>query len=381
MVSKNKRKDSKLIPIQRPSIGIDELEEVKKVFESGWLGLGSVVFEFEKKIEEFLGAGHVIAVNTGTSALHIALDGAGIGEGDEVIVPSLTFCASVEAITAVGATPVFCEVKPENLNMDIDDAIRRIRPKTRAIMPVHYCGNPCDMDTLLSIGKEHNILIIEDAAHAFGSTYKGKRIGSFGDITCFSFDPIKNITCGEGGAVVVHDEELAETIRKKRNLGIDREAWSRQKKKRSWYYEVTTQGYRYHMSNINAAIGLVQLKKLGRFIERKRQIVKRYNEAFASIEGISILSWDLEETAPFSYIIRVTNGKRDELIDYLASKGIGSGVHYIPNHLQPLFKAYSTLLPVTESLLREIITLPLFFDMTEKDVEYIINHVKTFFTT
>lgn len=381
MVSKNKRKDSKLIPIQRPSIGIDELEEVKKVFESGWLGLGSVVFEFEKKIEEFLGAGHVIAVNTGTSALHIALDGAGIGEGDEVIVPSLTFCASVEAITAVGATPVFCEVKPENLNMDIDDAIRRIRPKTRAIMPVHYCGNPCDMDTLLSIGKEHNILIIEDAAHAFGSSYKGKRIGSFGDITCFSFDPIKNITCGEGGAVVVHDEELAETIRKKRNLGIDREAWSRYKEKRSWYYEVTTQGYRYHMSNINAAIGLLQLKKLGRFIERKRQIVKRYNEAFASIEGIGILSWNLEETAPFSYIMRVTNGKRDELIDYLASKGIGSGVHYIPNHLQPLFKAYSTLLPVTESLLREIITLPLFFDMTEKDVEYIINHVKTFFTT
>jgi len=370
-----------LIPIQRPSIGIDELEEVKKVFESGWLGLGSVVFEFEKKIEEFLGAGHVIAVNTGTSALHIALDGAGIGEGDEVIVPSLTFCASVEAITAVGATPVFCEVKPENLNMDIDDAIRRIRPKTRAIMPVHYCGNPCDMDTLLSIGKEHNILIIEDAAHAFGSSYKGKRIGSFGDITCFSFDPIKNITCGEGGAVVVHDEELAETIRKKRNLGIDREAWSRYKEKRSWYYEVTTQGYRYHMSNINAAIGLLQLKKLGRFIERKRQIVKRYNEAFASIEGIGILSWNLEETAPFSYIMRVTNGKRDELIDYLASKGIGSGVHYIPNHLQPLFKAYSTLLPVTESLLREIITLPLFFDMTEKDVEYIINHVKTFFTT
>jgi len=381
VVLKNKRKDSKLIPIQRPSIGFEELEEVKKVFESGWLGLGSVVFEFEKRIEEFLGTAHVIAVNTGTSALHIAFDGAGIRKGDEVIVPSLTFCASVEAIIAAGATPVFCEVKPDSLNMDIDDIIRHIGPKTKAIMPVHYCGSPCDMDSLLSIGKEHNILIIEDAAHAFGSSYKGRRIGSFGDITCFSFDPIKNITCGEGGAVVVHDEELAEIIKRKRNLGIDREAWSRYKKKRSWYYEITTQGYRYHMSNINAAIGLVQLKKIDQFIKRKREIVKRYNEAFAIIEGISILSWDLEETAPFSYIIRVTNGKRDELIDYLASKGIGSGVHYIPNHLQPLFKPYSTSLPVTERLWQEIITLPLFFDMSEKDIEDVINAIKTFFTS
>ncbi|HNQ63729.1 MAG TPA: DegT/DnrJ/EryC1/StrS family aminotransferase, partial [Syntrophorhabdaceae bacterium] len=189
---------TKQIQVSRPSIGVDELEEVRKVFETGWLGLGSTVFEFETRIRDFLGAKHVIAVNSGTTALHIALDAHGIGEGDEVIVPSLTFCASIQVVTALKAIPVFCEIEPDTLNIDIEDARKRITHKTKAIMPVHYCGNSCDMDELLKIGKENNIFIIEDAAHAFGSSYKGRKIGSFGDATCFSFDPIKNITCGEG---------------------------------------------------------------------------------------------------------------------------------------------------------------------------------------
>ena len=369
-----------MIPVSRPSIGNEELEEVKKVFATGWLGLGSTVFEFENKIKEYLPAKNVIAVNTGTSALHIALDACGVKEGDEVIVPSLTFCASVEAITAVGAIPVFCEIVPDTLNIDIDDVKRRITSRTKAIMPVHYCGNACDMDSLLNLGDKHKILIIEDAAHAFGSSYKEKRIGSFGDITCFSFDPIKNITCGEGGAVVVHDDNIADLIRKKRNLGIDRNAWQRyQNKKAAWYYEVTTHGYRYHMSNINAAIGLVQLLKLPKFIKRKIDIVKRYNDSFTHINGISVLKWNLKEMAPFSYMIRVTNGKRDELIEYLALYGIGSGVHYIPNHLQPLFKSYCRPLPVTEKIGQEIITLPLYYDMDDKDVGLVIEKVLSFF--
>jgi len=368
-----------MIPVSRPSTDIEEFQEIKKVLKTAWLGLGSVVFEFEKKLEDYIGKGHVIAVNTGTSALHIALDSAGIGAGHEVIVPSLTFCATIEAITATGATPVFCEIEPDTLNIDIDDAEKRITNKTKAIMPVHYCGNPCDMDRLIKIGRKRDILVIEDAAHAFGSNYKGRKIGSFGDITCFSFDPIKNITCGEGGAVVVHDENLADIIRKKRNLGIDREAWSRYKGKKSWYYEVSVQGYRYHMSNINAAIGLVQLKKVDRFIKRKREIVRRYNEAFSDIKAISLLRWNLNEVAPFSYMMRITNGKRDDLIEYLNEHGIGSGVHYIPNHLQPLFKPYSTALPVTEKIWQEIITLPLFYDMTDDDVEKVIRKVGIFF--
>ncbi|MCX7966651.1 MAG: DegT/DnrJ/EryC1/StrS family aminotransferase [Syntrophorhabdaceae bacterium] len=369
-----------MIPVSKPSIGKEELEEIEKVFSTGWLGLGSTVFEFEKKIAEYLGVKNVIAVNTGTTALHLALDACGIGEEDEVIVPSLTFCASVQVITAVRAKPVFCEINPDTLNIDVDDVMKKITSKTKAIMPVHYCGQACDIINLLNIGKTKNIVIIEDAAHAFGSSCMGKKIGSFGDITCFSFDPIKNITCGEGGAVVVHDDNLAEIIRKKRNLGIDRDAWNRYQEKRPWFYEVSMQGYRYHMSNINAAIGLVQLKKLEQFLKRKREIVKRYNDAFSGIKDISLLKCNLDETAPFSYMMRITNGKRDDLIDFLAKNGIGSGVHYIPNHLQPLFKPYYKELPITEMVWQQIITLPLYYEMTDEDVNKVIEKVMAFFS-
>jgi dTDP-4-amino-4,6-dideoxygalactose transaminase len=368
-----------MLPVSRPAIGIEELEEIRKVFETGWLGLGSTVFEFENVIKEYLGAKNVIAVSAGTTALHIALDAFGITEGDEVIVPSLTFCASVQVITALKAVPVFCEIEPDTLNMDIEDVRKKITPRTKAIMPVHYCGNACDMDDLLDIGRRNNILIIEDAAHAFGSSYKGRKIGSFGDVTCFSFDPIKNITCGEGGAVVLKDDAIAEEIRRKRILGIDKDTWHRYKNERSWFYEVTTQGYRYHMSNINAAIGLAQLRKFNTFIEKKKNIVKRYNEELVNVDGISILKWNLVETAPFTYIIRVLNGRRDEMMDFLGSKGVGTGVHYIANHIQPFFSSYAQSMPLTEKIWKEILTLPLYCDMTEDDVNLVVGSVNAFF--
>ena len=368
-----------MLPVSRPSLDDEEIAAVKKVFDTGWLGLGSSVFEFENAIKDYLGGRNVIAVNTGTTALHIALDALGVSEGDEVIVPSLTFCASVQAITALKARPVFCEVNVNTLNLDLEDARRRITPKTKAIMPVHYCGNACDMDALLEISGECHIPIIEDAAHAFGSSYKGRKLGSFGDITCFSFDPIKNITCGEGGAVVLSDDDMAEEIRRKRILGIDKDTWHRYRNERSWFYEVTTQGYRYHMSNINAAIGLVQLRKLDRFIQKKKQVVQFYNEHFKNIEGLRILQWDLQECAPFTYIIRVLEGKRDAMIDFLQERGVGTGVHYIANHIQPFFSQYATSLPITEKLWKEILTLPLYYDMTEADVNLVVQAVATFF--
>lgn len=367
-----------MLSVSRPSIGDEELEEIKKIFNTGWLGLGSTVYELENKIKEYLGAKNVIAVNSGTNAMHIALDAFGIGEGDEVIVPSLTYCACIQMITALKAHPVFCEVDPKTLNIDIGDVRQRITKKTKAILPVHYCGNACDMDALLAIGEKHNILVIEDAAHAFGSSYKGKKIGGFGDVTCFSFDPIKNITCGEGGAVVLSDDNIAEEIRRKRILGIDKDTWKRYKNERSWFYEVTTQGYRHHMSNINAAIGLVQLKKLNMFIERKRNIVKLYNEQFNSLAGIKLLEWNLKDTAPFTYILRVLDGKRNELMDFLNEKGIGTGIHYIANHIQPYFKKYAGPLPITEEVGNEILTLPLYYDMTDSDVDLVIQSVTEF---
>lgn len=368
-----------MIPVSRPAIGKEELLAIEKVFQTGWLGLGSVVFDFENKIKEYLPARNVIAVNTGTTALHLALDAYGIGVGDEVIVPSMTFTASVQAITQTGAVPVFCEIKETDLNIDIDDIIRKITKRTKAIMPVHYCGKACDMGALIAIGEKHRIKIIEDAAHAFGSSYQGEKIGSFGDATCFSFDPIKNITCGEGGAIVLSCDEVAEKIRRKRILGIDKDTWHRYHNERSWFYEVVEQGYRCHMSNINAAIGLEQLKKLDLFIKRKREITIAYDEAFSSLEGLTILKDDYRETAQFCYIIRVSDGQRDALMEFLKQKGIGSGVHYVPNHLQPFFKPFTTSLPVTEQVAEEILTLPLYYELTDEQVTTIIGAVKEFF--
>ena len=368
-----------MLPVSRPSIGQEELKEVEKVFSTGWLGLGSTVFEFENQLKDYLGAKHALTVNTGTTALHIALDAFGIKDGDEVIVPSLTFCASIQVITALGARPVFCEINPDNLNIDVTDVKKRITNKTKAIMPVHYCGQACDMDALMEIGKNHNIVIIEDAAHAFGSSYKGKKIGSFGDATCFSFDPIKNLTCGEGGAVALSDDKVAEIIRTKRILGIDKDTWHRYRNERAWFYEVTTQGYRYHMSNINAAIGIAQFEKIESFIHRKKEIVQKYNYAFMNINGIKILLWNLKETAPFTYIVRVLDGEREDLIAFLKEKGVGTGVHYIPNHLQAFFKPFSASLPVTEQLGEEILTIPLYYDMTDEQVSTVIEAVSNFF--
>ena len=367
-----------MIPVSRPSLGQEELDALEPVFESGWLGLGSVTYAFEEALKDYLEAKNVIAVNTGTSALHLAMDGFGIGIGDEVIVPSLTFAASIQAIIAVGAIPVFCEVYEDNLLVDVDDIKQRITPKTRAIMPVHYCGNPCDMDALLHLAETYQLTIVEDAAHAFGSTYKGCKIGSFGQVTCFSFDPIKVVTCGEGGAVVLSDDDIAEEIRRKRILGIDKDTWHRYRDERSWFYEVTTRGYRYHMSNINAAIGLVQLKKVDRFVARRREICRRYDTAFTELQSVYPLRINYDEVAPFTYIVRVP-GHRDEFMDFLEERGVGTGVHYVANHIHPFFQGYvRDELPRTTRLWQEIVTLPLYYAMTDEDVETVIEAVMAF---
>jgi len=367
-----------MIPVSRPSIGTEELDAVKKVFESGWLGMGVQVFEFENALKAFLGAEKVIAVNTGTSALHIALDALKLGSTDEVIVPSFTFAATIQAIIACGAKPVFCEIDNKTLNIDIKDIQNKINKKTKVIIPVHYGGQPCDMDEILEIAHSCGAVVVEDAAHAFGSTYKGKKIGSFGDITCFSFDPIKNITCGEGGAVVLKNADLAAEIIKKRILGIDKDTWHRYKNERSWFYEVTGNGFRYHMSNINAAIGLVQIKKIDTFTQKRRYVCSKYDSAFKDIKGIELLKRDYNNIVPFNYVVKVNNG-RDKLMDYLKKNGIDSGIHYIPNHIQPAFKKFSVDLPVTDDIFKKILSLPLYPDITDDDIAIVIKTFKGYF--
>ena len=354
---------------------------MRGVFDSRWLGMGSTTKAFEAAIKDYIGAKHVVAVNTGTSALHIALDALGLKPGDEVVVPSLTFVASIQAILAVGARPVFCDIRANTLNMDPADVHRRITQRTRVLMPVHYGGLACEMEEIVAIAREHGVRIVEDAAHAFGSTYCGRKIGTIGDVTCFSFDPIKNITCGEGGAVVTDDDSVAARLIPKRILGIDNDTWSRYRNERNWFYEVITPGYRYHLSNINAAIGLEQLKRAEAFRARKRAIVARYDAELAGLEGLALLKRNLDETFPFFYIVRVLAGRRDALMRSLKERGVGTGVHYIPNHVQPLFAEFRAELPVTERVSEEILTLPLYYEMTDADVATVLTAVRDFFSS
>ena len=366
-----------LIPVSRPSLGEAELTSVKTVFDTGWLGLGAQVFEFEQALQKFLGAKHVVCTNTGTTALHLALDALGISKGYEVIVPSFTYVATIQAITATGATPVFCDIHADDLNIDTKEIKRKITRRTKAILPVHYRGFPCDMDEIGELAKEKNLFVIEDAAHAFGSSYKGKKIGSFGDITCFSFDPIKNITCGEGGAVVFQDDSLLEKIQQKRILGIDKDTWSRYRNERSWFYDVVTQGYRYHMSNISAAVGLIQLKKFDIMNRRKIEVAKRYDAAFRGITGITLLRDDgYKDIGLFVYILKI-NKERNELMDHLSRNGVASGIHYIPSHIFTFYKKEGVHLLITEQIYDEILTLPLFPDITDAQVEHVIESVKS----
>lgn len=368
----------KIIPVQRPYLDKKELAAVSKVFKSRWLGMGALTKEFEEKLKNYLGVKHVVAVNTGTSALHIALASLRLEPGDEVIVPSLTFIASVQAILMVGAKPVYCEVSEDTLNIDIKDLQAKITKKTKVIMPVHYGGTVCDMDSLMKIALKHKLTIVEDASHAFGSTYHGKKVGSFGHLTCFSFDPIKNITCGEGGAVATNNEKLAELIRTKRILGINNDTWSRYKRERNWFYNVTELGFRYHMSDINAAIGLEQLKRISQFKSKKMKILKHYDKAFKNTKGLKLIDHDYDELFPFFYIIRVLDHKRDHLMSFLKERGIITGVHYIPNHLHPFIKPSHKKLPVTDQLYEEILTLPLFVEMTSGQVKRVVDSINLF---
>ena len=369
-----------MIKVSRGSCGAEELAQVKEAFEYGYFGLAYKVEDFEKAIADYLGTNrNVVATNTGTSALHLALTTIGIGEGDEVILPSFTFVATAQVISETGAKPVFCEVDPDTFLLDLEDVKKKISTKTKAIIPVHYAGRPCDMDSLLKIKEEKGIRIIEDAAHAFGSFYKGKKIGSFGDITCFSFDSIKVMTCGEGGAIISDDPAFADLAKQKRLLGIDRKTMHvKDWKKRSWVYDVPSQGYRYHMSNINAAIWLAQIKKVYKFIARRREICRLYDNNLRGLAGIECMHASYDDITPFMYVIRVKNGRRNELKTYLMEHDIESGISYIPCHHFSLYKDNRANLPITDNIFEEILCLPIHFELKDEDVRVVSNCIKQF---
>ena len=368
------------IPVQRPFLGPEELQAVERVFASRWLGLGAFTEAFERELQSFLGVQHVVAVSSGTAALHIALDILDLQPDDEVLVPTLTFVATAQAVVMAGAKPVFCDVDARTFNLDVHDATSRITPRTKAIIPVHYGGTACDMDAVHRLAAQAHLKVIEDAAHAFGSTYKGQKVGTLSNLTCFSFDPVKNITCGEGGAVVTNDRDLADRAASRRVLGITRDTWSRRETAHPWSYDVAGPGFRYHMSNLNAAIGLEQIKRFEAFRERRRAIARRYDEAFAEVPGLVLREQHLAETCPFFYVVRVMDGRRDALMSHLKEAGIMTGIHYLPNHLHQVFAQRRTSLPTAERLGEEILTLPLFYEMTDEQVEAVIAAVHRFFS-
>ncbi len=368
-----------MIKVAKAVVGDNELKAIADVLQAGWLGMGEYTLRFEEAVQRIVGAKYVVAVNTGTSALHLALSALGIGPGDEVLVPSITYVASFQAISAVGATPVACESDPDTLLMDLDDAEGRMTTHTKAVMPVHYCGQACDMDRLLTWRSRYGVRIVEDAAHAFGSQFRGRPVGSGSDVTCFSFDPIKVITCGDGGAVVTDDERLAAEMRNGRLLGADRESEYRYKGERQWLYDVPHQGYRYHLSNINAAIGLAQLTRFDQFVHRRRAICRTYDAAFEKLEFARHLRVDYTAAVPFMYILRVKPELRIEFMSTLRSAGIETGIHYQPNHWHRFYRdSARDGLPVADILGTEIVTLPLHCALTDADVRFVIESVQSF---
>lgn len=359
----------KEIRLSKSVIGQEEIDAVSRILKKEFLGMGEEVNLFEKELANFFSRG-VVCVSSGTAAIQLALQAAGIGKGDEVLVQSLTYLATFQAISATGATPVPCEVYEDTFTIDLADAGSKITSKTKAVVPVHYASNVGDLDKIYAFARENNLRVIEDAAHAFGTIYKGKRIGSFGDIACFSFDGIKNITSGEGGAIVSNDEKVIERAKNLRLLSVKRDSEKRYQNKRSWDIEVSEQGWRYHMSNIMAAIGRIQMKRFPFFKKRRQELAKHYFKRLSNVDGIKIFHFNFDEIVPHIFVIRVITRKRDEVRNLLNEQGIQTGIHYKPNHLLEYYKT-DYFLPKTEKFYSEILTLPLHPDLTIADVDFV----------
>ena len=368
-----------MIRVSQPVTGPEELAALKRGLEMAYFGHSANVVELEKALADFLGAGSrpVVCINSGTAALHLALACLDLDPGDEVLLPSLTFVASFQAVTAVGAKPVPCEVHEDDLLLDLDDAHRRITPRTKAVMPVHYAGNPGDLAGLYAWAGERGLRVVEDAAHAFGGSFGNKKVGAQGDLVCFSFDSLKNITCGEGGALVCPDADTARRAGLMRGLGMQRPQATQGGPPSRSAYDVVTQGWRFHMSNLNALVGLEQLKKAPAFFARRQQIAKRYDQAFTGLPGLALLPLDYGQVVPFLYTMRVLDGRRGELIAHLKAQDIETAVNYPANHLHSLYRGLAAAaLPVTEKVCGQILSLPMHCALSDGQVGFIIDQVK-----
>ena len=369
------------LPFHRALIEEAEIDAVVEVLQSGWLTTGRRAKEFESAFARFICAAHAVAVNSCTAALHLALASVGISEGDEVILPTMTFSSTSQVALYFKAKPVLVDSQRDSFHLDPEQIEQAITPRTRAILPVHYAGIPCDMDPILDVARRHGLKVIEDAAHALPTRYNGRLVGTFGDITCFSFYATKTVTTGEGGMLLTNDLEYADRARMLSSHGISRDAWKRYSAEGTWRYEILDLGYKYNMTDLAAALGIVQLAKCEAMCERRAALAERYTRALASIDAFDPLyvpndiqhAWHL-------YVVKVNPSAlridRDRVIQELKLRGIGTSVHYIPLHLHPLYQNHlgyrSGQFPNAERHFERAISLPIYPNMTAEEADRVI---------
>ena len=371
------------IPVYKPYLGPEILVAAQSALQAGWLGMGRLSQQFEVGIESFLGLTDrkVVATNSCTEALHLAAQLIGLGPGDEVIAPSFTYVAGHQAITRTGASIVFCDIEDETLGLDPDRVEELITERTKAILCVDYLGLPCRLDELWELAQRHGLRLIEDAAHAFGSKSEGRPIGSFGDITCFSFGPVKMITTLEGGAIITSNPADVQTLHELRHLGVNSDTEARYQNQRNWEFDVVRQGFRCHLGSVPAAIGLAQLPLVSEFISNRQDYCRFYDHAFEGLDQVTLFGTNWKDVAPYIYVLRLKDGsQRPALIQHLKDLGVATGIHFLGAHHFSYYAASRRgPLSVTDQVTEQVLTLPLHPYMDPQSLARVAAGVTSFF--
>ncbi len=376
----------KFLPITRPFFGKEEKKELIATINSGWITLGPKTHQFEKDLAKYLGVKYVIALNSCSAALHLAMLAIDLKPGDEVITTTFTFAATAHAILHCGAKPVFVDIDPKTFNIDPKLIEEKITSKTKAILPVHYGGHPVNLDAINKIAEKYKLYVVEDAAFAIGAKYKNKFVGTISDLTCFSFHPVKIITTGDGGAITTNNKKLADKLLVLRANGMDKEAWNRHAFSGSWDYSVTTLGFKYHMNDIQASLGIHQLKRIEKFLKMREQLIKIYDKELVKIKGVTIPYREsnirhTNNVYPMLIDVSTLKINRNDIVNLLKSFNIGTNVFFRPLHMQPFFKDKYKFkdedFPVAKDVFEKLINLPLFPGMRKQDVMYVIQVLKS----